>query len=115
MRIALIENGAGMGAGPARDTWTTRYRKMPQELPEHPSETFKRNFWMHPFHEEDPHQLVELARRRPRHLRVGLPPRRGPGRSAVVTSTSSQGLPDEEMRKIMGGNMIGLLGLSAGT
>ena len=36
------------------------YRTMPQAFAEKPSDTFKRHFWMHPFHEEDPRELVEL-------------------------------------------------------
>ena len=33
---------------------------MPQDYQEKPSDTFKRHFWMHPFHEEDPRTLVKL-------------------------------------------------------
>ncbi len=33
---------------------------MPQAYQERPSDTFKRHFWIHPFHEEDPRALVEL-------------------------------------------------------
>src|SRR6185437_14513172 len=59
LRVALIENGAGWVPDLLKHLDHT-WRTMPQEYTMKPSDTFKRNVWMHPFHEEDPRELVEL-------------------------------------------------------
>ena len=57
------------------------YRKMPQAFDEDPIEAFKRNICVSPFHEDDIGGLIDADRRRPRPVRVRLPPPRGPGRA----------------------------------
>jgi len=111
LRIALIENGAGWVPGLLEHLDTT-WRNMPQEFPEKPSTTFKRNFWMHPFHEEDPRQLVRLLGAD--HVIFGsdFPHVEGLGNPLSYVE-ELQGLPDDDVRKVMGGNMMELLGLTA--
>jgi predicted TIM-barrel fold metal-dependent hydrolase len=85
---------------------------MPQAYPEKPSETFKRNFWMHPFHEEDPRELVKLLGAD--HVIFGSDFPHVEGMADPVTYIDElQGLPEDDLRKIMGGNMIQLLGIGA--
>jgi predicted TIM-barrel fold metal-dependent hydrolase len=111
VRIALIENGAGWVPGLLENldhTWS----QMPHAFPERPSETFKKNFWMHPFHEEDPRQLVELLGAE--HVIFGSDYPHVEGLSdPVAWAEELHGLPDATLRKVMGGNMMDLLGISA--
>jgi predicted TIM-barrel fold metal-dependent hydrolase len=108
LRIALIENGAGWVPSLLEHldhTWKT----MPHEYQERPSDTFKRHFWMHPFHEEDPRTLVELLGAD--HIIFGSDYPHVEGLANPVSYIDElAGLPDEDIRKIMGANMMGLLG-----
>ena len=111
VRIALIENGAGWVPGLLHHldhTWS----QMPQEFPEKPSETFKKNFWMHPFHEEDPRELIKLLG--PDHVIFGSDYPHVEGLAdPVAWAEELHGLDDETLRKVMGGNMMDLLGIAA--
>jgi predicted TIM-barrel fold metal-dependent hydrolase len=108
LRIALIENGAGWVPSLLEHldhTWKT----MPQAYQEKPSDTFKRHFWMHPFHEEDPRTLVELLGAD--HIIFGSDFPHVEGLANPVSYIDElSGLPEEDIKKIMGGNMMGLLG-----
>lgn len=111
VRIALIENGAGWVPHLLEHLDGT-YGTMPQVFPEKPSETFKRNFWMHPFHEEDPRGLIELLGSD--HIIFGSDYPHVEGLADPLSYVDElQGLPDADIRKIMGGNMMGLLGVAA--
>jgi predicted TIM-barrel fold metal-dependent hydrolase len=113
VRIAAVENGAAWVPG-LLENLDHAHRNMPQEFPEHPAETFGRHVWVHPFHEEDPHQLVDLIGAD--HVIFGsdFPHVEGLADPLSFLDEVSD-LPADEIVKIMGGNMIGLLGLSAGT
>jgi predicted TIM-barrel fold metal-dependent hydrolase len=109
LRIALIENGAGWVPELLTHLDAT-WRLMPQVFAEKPSATFKRHFWMHPFHEEDPRDLVSLLGAE--HVIFGSDFPHVEGLAEPLSYLDElKGLPDEEIRKVMGGNMIGLLGV----
>lgn len=111
VKIALIENGAGWVPG-LLEHLDHAYEQMPQLYPMKPSDTFKRNFWMHPFHEEDPRGLVELLGAD--HVIFGSDYPHIEGLADPVSYVDEiSDLPDEDIRKIMGGNMMGLLGIEA--
>jgi predicted TIM-barrel fold metal-dependent hydrolase len=110
LRIALVENGAG---------WVPNflhlldhaYTKAPHMYPEKPSETFKRHFWMHPFHEEDPRELVELLGAD--HVIFGSDFPHVEGIADPLSwADELHGLPDHDLRLVMGGNMMDLMGLT---
>jgi predicted TIM-barrel fold metal-dependent hydrolase len=109
VRVALIENGAGWVPGLLQHldhTWA----QMPQAFPERPSETFNRHFWMHPFHEEDPRQLIDLLGAE--HVIFGSDYPHVEGLSDPASwAEELEGLPEDTVRKVMGGNMIDLLGI----
>lgn len=109
LRIALVENGAGWVPSLLEHLDHT-YRTMPQYYEEKPSNTFKRHFWMHPFHEEDPKELVSLLGAD--HIIFGSDYPHVEGLSNPISYVDElQGLPEDDIRKIMGGNMIDLLGV----
>ncbi|HVX23271.1 MAG TPA: amidohydrolase family protein [Acidimicrobiales bacterium] len=111
LRIALIENGAGWVPDLLKHLDHT-WRTMPQEYTMKPSDTFKRNVWMHPFHEEDPRELVELLGAD--HVIFGSDYPHIEGLSDPVAYVEDlQGLDPADLRKIMGANMMGLLGVAA--
>lgn len=110
-KIALIENGAGWVPNLLRHL-DRAYNQMPQEYPEKPSDTFKRHFYMHPFHEEDPRELVELLGAD--HIIFGSDFPHVEGLADPITYVDElEGLPQEDIEKIMGGNMMRLLGIEA--
>jgi predicted TIM-barrel fold metal-dependent hydrolase len=110
LRIALVENGAGW-VPQLLEQLDHAYDKMPHLYSEKPSDTFKRHFWMHPFHEEDPRELVKLLGAD--HVIFGSDFPHVEGLADPLSwADELHGLPDEDLRKVMGGNMIELLGLT---
>lgn len=109
LKIALIENGAGWVPG-LLNHLDHAYSQMPQLYPERPSDTFKRHFWMHPFHEEDPRGLVDLLGAD--HVIFGSDYPHVEGLAEPLSYYDEiSDLPTEDIRKIMGGNMMSLLGI----
>jgi predicted TIM-barrel fold metal-dependent hydrolase len=110
LRIALVENGAGW-VPQLLEQLDHAYAKMPHLYPEKPSDTFKRHFWMHPFHEEDPRDLVKLLG--PDHVIFGSDYPHVEGLADPLSwADELHGLSNEDLRKVMGGNMIELMGLA---
>jgi predicted TIM-barrel fold metal-dependent hydrolase len=109
LKIALIENGAGWVPSLLEHLDFT-YRSMPQAYAEKPSDTFKRHFWMHPFHEENPRGLVNLLGAD--HVIFGSDFPHVEGLANPLSYLDElKGLPEADIKKIMGGNMIDLLGI----
>ena len=79
--------------------------------PEDPVEVFKRNLWIHPFHEEDPIGLIKVLGAD--HVIFGSDYPHVEGMADPLSYVDElQGLPEDEVRKVMGGNMMGLMGLT---
>jgi predicted TIM-barrel fold metal-dependent hydrolase len=112
LKVALIENGAGWVPHLLHRLDHT-YAQIPQTFAEKPSVTFNRHIWMHPFHEEDPRELVSLLGAD--HVIFGSDFPHVEGLAEPLSYLDDlEGLPEDDIRKIMGGNMISLLGLGAG-
>jgi len=109
LRFALIENGAGW-VPHLLERLDHTYEQMPQAFAERPSTTFRRSIWMHPFHEEDPRDLVKLLGADRVIFGSDFPHVEGLA-DPVSYVDELKGLPDDDVRKIMGGNMIDLLGI----
>jgi predicted TIM-barrel fold metal-dependent hydrolase len=111
LRIALVENGSAW-VRPLLRSLDDVYRKMPQEFPEHPVEAFRRCIRVHPFHEEDPRGLVEAIGADRVIFGSDYPHPEGMS-DPLSYADEIAGLPDEDVRRIMGGNMMELLGITA--
>ncbi|HYZ99273.1 MAG TPA: amidohydrolase family protein [Acidimicrobiales bacterium] len=108
LRIAVVENGSGF-VRPLFQNLGEAYRMMPQEFAEHPIDVFKRNVWVHPFHEEDIKGLVELLGAE--HVLFGSDFPHPEGMADPITYVDElEGLPRDDVVKIMGGNLAGLVG-----
>ncbi|HEY3942162.1 MAG TPA: amidohydrolase family protein [Acidimicrobiales bacterium] len=111
VRVALIENGAGW-VPELLEQLDHAWRSMPQIYEERPSATFKKHFWMHPFHEEDPRGLVKLLGAD--HVIFGSDYPHVEGLAEPLSYLGElEGLAPEELQRIMSGNMIDLLKVDA--
>jgi predicted TIM-barrel fold metal-dependent hydrolase len=104
-----VENGTGF-VRPLLRSLAETYRMMPQECEENPVAVFKRNVYVHPFHEEDVKGTVELMGAE--HVLFGSDFPHPEGMSDPISYIDELvGLPDEDVRKVMGGNLARLLGV----
>jgi predicted TIM-barrel fold metal-dependent hydrolase len=111
LRIAIVELGSEW-VRPVLHQLETAYKRMPAEWPENPVDVFKRNLYIHPFHEEDPIGIVKLIGAD--HVLFGSDYPHVEGMSDPISYVEElDGLPDEDIRKIMGGNMTNLIRLDA--
>lgn len=110
LRIALVENGGGW-VPHFLEQLDHAYEKAPHRYEEQPSATFKRHFWMHPFHEEDPRELVHLLGADRVIFGSDFPHIEGLA-DPLSWAEELHGLPEDELRLVMGGNMMQLLGIS---
>jgi len=109
VKIASIENGAGF-VRPLLSALTEVYRMMPQECAEDPVEVFKRQVYVHPFHEEDIAGMVDLLG--PDHILFGSDFPHPEGLADPLAYIDDlAGFPEETVRKIMGGNLASLMGV----
>jgi predicted TIM-barrel fold metal-dependent hydrolase len=111
LKFALVENGSGWVPGLLHLLEHT-YAQMPQAFAEKPSVTFRRNIWVHPFHEEDPRDLIALLGAENVLFGSDYPHPEGLA-DPVGWASELSGLDGEVIRKVMGGNMIDLMGLPA--
>jgi predicted TIM-barrel fold metal-dependent hydrolase len=110
LRLALVENGGGW-VPHFLEQLDHAYEKAPHRYEEQPSATFKRHFWMHPFHEEDPRELVHLLGADRVIFGSDFPHIEGLA-DPVSWAAELHGLPEDELRLVMGGNMMELMGLT---
>ena len=109
LRIALVENGSEW-VRPVLHHLGIVHGRMKGQWPEDPVEVFKRNLWIHPFHEEDPIGLINLLGAD--HVIFGSDYPHVEGMSDPLSYVDElKGLPEEDVKKVMGGNMMGLLGI----
>jgi predicted TIM-barrel fold metal-dependent hydrolase len=109
LRIAVVENGSAF-VRPLFHNLKEAYRMMPQGFMEHPIDVFKRNVYVHPFHEEDIRGLVELLG--PDHVLFGSDFPHPEGMADPITYVDElQGMPQDDIVKIMGGNLARLMGI----
>lgn len=112
LKVATVENG-GSWVLPLLKQLEGVYKKMPQEFAEHPVEVFKRNIYVNPFWEEQLPELIPTLGAD--HVLFGsdFPHPEGLGDPVGFVNDLPEGLPHEDVAKIMGGNLAGLLKASA--
>ena len=97
LKLAPVENGSDWVPSLLRKLEAV-YGKMPQEFPEHPVTAFKRNLYVHPFHEENPVGLVKLLGAD--HVIFGSDYPHPEGMSDPISFVDElEGLPDEDVRQ----------------
>lgn len=110
LKVSVIENGSSWVA-PLLQRMTDFYKKMPQDFPEEPTSVVRRNIYISPFWEEDLGALADLIGID--HVLFGsdFPHPEGLADPASYV-VALAGLPDESIRKIMGGNLARLMNIS---
>jgi len=106
LKVAVIENGSSW-VRPLLENMADVYKKMPQDFAEDPVEVIKRNIYISPFWEEDLGALAQLVG--VEHVLFGsdFPHPEGLAEPASYLD-ELQGLPEEDVAKIMGGNLARL-------
>jgi Amidohydrolase len=98
-----VENGSGW-VRPLVEALGHSYAKQPSLYDEDPVMVLKRNIWIHPFHEEDPHGLIELMGADRVVFGSDYPHPEGMS-NPVAYVEELGGLPKEDIARIMGGNL----------
>ena len=111
LKIMPVENGSAW-VKPIIADMEYAWNHMPTFFDENPIETFKRNIWVHPFHEDDPKGLIEVMGAD--HVVFGSDYPHPEGMVDPVSFVEDlRGLPEREIAAVMGENLNGLIGLSS--
>jgi predicted TIM-barrel fold metal-dependent hydrolase len=108
LRVASVENG-GDWVLPFLEHLTDVYKKMPHTFGSNPVETFKRNVWVSPFHEDKLDRLIdELGAD---HILFGsdYPHPEGLAEPRSYLGHLPPGLSDDVITGIMGANLAGIM------
>ena len=109
LKIAVIENGSSW-VEPLLKNMADIYKKMPQEFLEDPVMVVKRNVYISPFWEEDLGALADLIGEE--HVLFGSDYPHPEGLADPVSYIDElEGLSEEKIRKIMGGNLARLMNI----
>ena len=107
LRFAPVENGSSW-VRPLLEALEGAYSMAPKIFDENPSEVFRRNIYVHPFHEEDPIGLVKLIGADRVLFGSDYPHPEGLA-DPLSFVDDLKGLTDEEVRMVMGGNLSRLM------
>jgi predicted TIM-barrel fold metal-dependent hydrolase len=111
IKIVPVENGSGW-VRPMIHYMQTAYEYAPNLFEEDPVEVLKRNIWVHPFHEEDVKGLIELIGAD--RIVFGSDYPHPEGMSDPITFVDElEGLSETDRARIMGGNLGGLMKVTA--
>lgn len=111
LRTVPVENGSGW-VRPLVDALGHSYALNPKLYAEDPVKVLKRNVWIHPFHEEDPHGLIKVVG--VDRVIFGSDYPHAEGMADPLSYVDElEGLSKEEIVKVMGGNLAEALKLPA--
>jgi predicted TIM-barrel fold metal-dependent hydrolase len=110
LKIAPVENGSGW-VRPLIENMEHAYDANPRSFEEHPVEVFKRNIFVHPFHEEDPIGLVKVLGVDNVLFGSDYPHPEGMADPLGFVDDLT-GLADDEIAKVMGGNLARLMNVA---
>ena len=103
---------AAAGCARSCTTWSRPTSFNPHLFEEDPVEVFKRNIFVHPFHEDDPVGLVGLIGAD--NVLFGSDYPHPEGMADPLSFVDDlEGLPDEDIAKVMGGNLARLMNIAA--
>ncbi len=105
----MIENGSSW-VEPLLKSLADLYKKMPQDFTEDPVAVVKRNISISPFWEEDLGELAELIGDTQVLFGSDYPHPEGLA-DPVSYVDELKGLPEESVRRIMGGNLARLMNI----
>ncbi len=109
LKVAAVENGANW-VGPLLHDLEDMYRKLPHQFIEDPTVAFKRNVYVNPFWEDSLAALVDLVGAD--HVLFGSDYPHPEGlRDPISYIDELEGFADEDVRRIMGGNLAELMGV----
>ncbi len=111
LRFLPVENGSNW-VKPLLLAFEKEYDHNPHLFAEDPVTTFKRNVWVHPFHEEDPIGIVKLVGVDRVLFGSDFPHPEGLA-DPVSYVKMLDGLPHDDVARIMGGNLAEVLKLTA--
>jgi predicted TIM-barrel fold metal-dependent hydrolase len=107
LKVSPVENGSGWVRGLLSDL-ANAYEFSPKLFEEDPVEVFKRNIYVHPFHEEDPRGLIKLLGED--NVLFGSDFPHPEGLADPITFVDElAGMDDRVVRKVMGGNLARLM------
>ncbi|WP_419918479.1 amidohydrolase family protein [Candidatus Poriferisocius sp.] len=107
LKVAIIENGSSW-VRPLLAHLETCYRRMPHAWEEHPVDVIRRNIWIHPFHEDDPIGLIGVVGADNVVFGSDYPHVEGMA-DPISFVDQLDGLPEDQIQKVMGGNMSRLM------
>ena len=109
LKIAIVENGSSW-LEPLMKAMKDLYKKMPQDFLEEPVSVIRRNISISPFWEEDLSALADLLGEDNVLFGSDFPHPEGLA-DPVSYLDELEGVPEERVRKIMGGNLARLMGI----
>jgi predicted TIM-barrel fold metal-dependent hydrolase len=107
LKIVPVENGSRW-VRPLLQDMQHAYAADPHAFDEHPVEVFKRNIFVHPFHEDDPIGLVEALGADNVLFGSDYPHPEGMADPLAFVDDLA-GLPHDQVAKVMGGNLARLM------
>ncbi len=108
LRFTPVENGSNW-VRPLLTDMEHAWEFSPNAFEEKPVEVFKRNIYVHPFHEEDPKGLIEILGAD--RVLFGSDYPHPEGMSDPISFVDElAGLPEEDVKLVMGGNLNRLMG-----
>jgi predicted TIM-barrel fold metal-dependent hydrolase len=111
LRILPVENGSAW-VRPLLEKFEKLHARKPQLFEEDPVAVFKRNVWVHPFHEEDSKGLVDLVGIDKICFGSDYPHPEGMY-DPVTYVDDIESLPKADQAKIMGGNLAAIMKVAA--
>jgi len=111
LRVLPVENGSKWVA-PLLDALAHTYEMNPTIFEEDPIAVFKRNVWVHPFHEDDPMNIVRLLGADRVLFGSDYPHPEGLAQPLNYVERLRD-LPHDDIARIMGGNLAQILRLAA--
>ncbi len=108
LKFTPVENGSNW-VRPLLADMEHAWVHAPNAFAENPVDVFKRNIYVHPFHEEDPKGLIGVLGSDRVLFGSDFPHPEGMA-DPITFVDDLEGLPDEDIRKVMGGNLNRLMG-----